>query len=465
MKSPHLPSIIISMYSPLSDATPDQHFNNRGANAMLHQFFFKQWNFSKHMLLCTHDYYTQAVRYKAYIEQKYGHKIEIVCLKQPADVLIVEPETLKNELISVIEPLKNKYKLFYLINPGFGLLKIIIRNIEQVLGLTILMLSYHHQKSSTPELIEISKNSTVNINENEPLFFTESIKKVYDKALKIASNDENIVIIGESGTGKELLAQYIYKHSQRNEKPFETINCSALRPELLESRLFGHKKGSFTDAHEDRKGIFEEANGGTVFLDEVGDIDPYMQQTLLRFLQFKEIQPIGKKSKKIDVRIIAATNRNLMEQMQKQQFRSDLFYRMGIFIELPPFRTFTPNEKLKAIEFIIELKRIELKHDSKITLSDELQHFLLNYPFYGNFRELEMIIKHLYLFSNSNMAQIIDLPPFINTANYTYNENSTLKDMTKNYCKKVYEQNNRNLTLTARQLNISLNTLKKHLNN
>ncbi len=463
MKTSNLPSIIISIFSPLSDLTPEHKFNEKGANTMIHQYFFDEWKFNKHILLCTQDNYTESTRYKAFIEEKYKHKVEVVCLNQSTDTLIVEPEIIKNELISILETYKSKYKLYYLINPGFGLLKVVIKDLEQLLELTLLMLSYDHKKSTTPKLLQLSKSHT-DFKDQEPLFLTDSLKKVYDKALKIASYDENIVILGETGTGKELLAKFIRNHSSRSDKPFETINCSAMRPELLESRLFGHKKGSFTDAHEDRKGIFEEANGGIVFLDEFGDIDPYMQQALLRFLQFKEIQPIGKKSKKVDVRIIAATNRNLKELIDKKLFRYDLFYRMGIFIELPPFRTFSTNEKLSAINFFIDRKQVDFKKDKKLILSDELKNFLLNYPFYGNFRELDMIIKHLYLFSNSNIADIKDLPPFISSSYSTFTETTSLKDMIKNYCKNIYEQNNRNLSITARKLNISLNTLKKYLN-
>lgn len=232
---------------------------------------------------------------------------------------------------------------------------------------------------------------------------------------------------------------------------------------MLESRLFGHQKGAFTGAHEERKGLFEEANGGTVFLDEIGDIDPYMQQLLLRFLQFNEIQPIGKKNKKVDVRIIAATNQNMAELVKLNRFRNDLFYRMGIFIELQPFRSFTKSEKRKAFDYFIKTKKIELSKPEPIQFTEKLTHFLLEYPFPGNFRELDMIVKHLYLFSNSNLADFSELPPYMFSSNKQLEQNKSLKVLIKEHCKNVYLATNRYLSQTAKILDISLNTLKKYL--
>jgi transcriptional regulator with GAF, ATPase, and Fis domain len=153
---------------------------------------------------------------------------------------------------------------------------------------------------------------------------TESLKPIYEQAIKVAQTDVTTLIYDESGTGKEHLVHYIHNNSLRKTAPFVTVNCSAMGDELLESRLFGHKKGSFTEAISDHVGLFERANGGSIFLDEIGDISPYLQQLLLRVLQENEIQPIGNTAKKINVRTIVATNKDLIKYCEKGLFRWDL---------------------------------------------------------------------------------------------------------------------------------------------
>ncbi|MBM3455366.1 MAG: sigma-54 factor interaction domain-containing protein, partial [Bacteroidetes bacterium] len=195
-------------------------------------------------------------------------------------------------------------------------------------------------KKERPELIKINmERSAIGLTalyhqqdiikgSNENFFITPSIENIYENARKVALTDEvSVLILGDSGTGKENLARYIHANSIRSEKPYVTINCSSFGDNLLESRLFGYKKGTFTGADKDSVGLFEEAHEGTILLDEIGDISPYMQQALLRVLQEKEIMPLGGKPKKIDVRVIAATNQNLVKRCEEGFFRWDLYYR------------------------------------------------------------------------------------------------------------------------------------------
>jgi len=241
---------------------------------------------------------------------------------------------------------------------------------------------------------------------------TTGIREAYDKAGKIAQTDRvTVLIYGESGTGKEHLAKYIHDHSARKEHPFITVNCSAFQDSLLESRLFGYKKGSFTGADKDYKGLFEEANHGTIFLDEIGDISPYMQQSLLRVLQEKEIQPIGGKPKKVDVRIMAATNKDLHILCVENKFRWDLYYRLAVAeLTLPPLYERGAADLNDLLDFFIDKKKKELRKPKKLQLSGKLREFILAYPFPGNVRELENLIETLYVYHEGKPLTPDNLP-------------------------------------------------------
>lgn len=219
------------------------------------------------------------------------------------------------------------------------------------------------------------------------------------------------LIRGESGTGKEHLAHYIHQSSNRNTKEFISVNCSALGDSLLESRLFGYVKGVFTDAKEDKKGLFDEANGGTIFLDEIGDISPFMQQSLLRVLQSSEILPVGAtKSRKIDVRIVAATHKDLERMCEVGTFRWDLYYRLSVVeLSLPTLQDRGKNEKQALLDFFLGKIQKEMNKAKRLKLSKEAQQILLDYPFKGNVRELENVITNLYVFCEGEI-QISNLP-------------------------------------------------------
>ena len=234
-----------------------------------------------------------------------------------------------------------------------------------------------------------------------------TMKAVLETAKKIAPFDATVLITGESGTGKEVLAKFIHKNSKRRNKPFIAVNCGAIPGELLEAELFGYKKGAFTGATSDKKGIIEESNGGTLLLDEIGDLPVNLQVKLLRVLQEGEIKPLGSsKSKKVDVRFIAATNKNLEELVKKGEFREDLFFRLNVIrIEIPPLRE-RAEDIIPLSEFFIKKYSLKYNVEPK-TLTDRAKSELLNYKWPGNVRELENIIERVVLMTTGNTVDTI----------------------------------------------------------
>jgi len=244
------------------------------------------------------------------------------------------------------------------------------------------------------------------------------MKEVFRIISKIAASTSSVLIVGESGTGKELVARAIHDGSQRCDKPFMAINCAAIPDTLIESELFGHEKGSFTGANVRELGIFEAANGGTVFLDEIGEMNVAMQAKLLRALQEKEIRRVGGKVNiPLDVRILAATNRDLEQEIKKGTFREDLFYRLNVIrINLPPLRERGSDLKTLADYFINKYSQqsgIEIEGISKPAL-----RLIMNYAWPGNVRQLESVIERSVLMAENNLIQPEDLPSelFANTS-------------------------------------------------
>lgn len=241
---------------------------------------------------------------------------------------------------------------------------------------------------------------------------TESIKEVYQRALKIAQTDKvTTIIFGESGTGKEHLSGYIHEHSTRKNEPFIALNCSAFNDQLLESRLFGYKKGAFTGADKDSKGVFEEAKNGTIFLDEIGDISPYMQQSLLRVIQEQEILPLGaSKVIKTNVRIIAATNKDLHDLCETGTFRWDLFYRLTVTeLQLPSLQERGTEELQQLINHFLRVKKNTFRKNKMLSLSADAKALMLGYSYPGNVRELENVIEQLYVYFDDKVERG-DLP-------------------------------------------------------
>jgi len=259
------------------------------------------------------------------------------------------------------------------------------------------------------QLLRENLNLQRRIKEKEPfehLVGTSSaMERVYQTIQMIAKTDVTVLITGESGTGKDLAAKAIHALSHRCDQPYVTVNCPTLPENILESELFGYKKGAFTDASSDKIGLFEEAQGGTIYLDEIGDIAPTIQTKLLRVLQEKEIKPLGQtKSIRVDVRVIASTNRDLKEKIRKQEFRGDLFYRLNVLtVHMPPLRERKEDIPLLAEHFLrYYCKEFGKPHKS---LSPELMDLLLKKNWEGNVRELENIINRAILLSTGDLIK------------------------------------------------------------
>lgn len=245
---------------------------------------------------------------------------------------------------------------------------------------------------------------------------SNKMQAVFDLIAQVCTSDATVLIRGESGTGKELVAHAIHYNSPRADKPFIKVNCAALPETLVESELFGHERGAFTGALSARKGRFELAQGGTIFLDEVGDFSPATQVKLLRVLQEREFERLGgTQTIKVDVRIIAATNRNLEELMERGQFRQDLYYRLNVFpIHIPPLRERKTDILLLADYFVEKYSAANKKNVRRITT--QAIDMLMSYHWPGNVRELENCIERAVLLTNDDAIHAHHLPPTLQTA-------------------------------------------------
>lgn len=292
---------------------------------------------------------------------------------------------------------------------------------------------------------------------------SKAIKKVIELVKKVAELNITVLITGESGTGKEITANTIYKLSPRNKLPYIKVNCAALPETLLESELFGHLKGSFTGAIQDKKGRFELANNGTIFLDEIGEISKNVQVKLLRVLQEKTIEPLGsEKSKKIDVRIIAATNKNLTEEVKKGNFREDLYYRLNVInIHLPPLRERKEDIPLLADHFI---KKYSNEFNKKILkLTNKAMKKLIEYNWPGNIRELENTLQRAIVFCENEIITDNDIPIEYNLINDYITTNDSLEEVEKKHIEYILKRENWNISKSAKILGIDRKTLYNKL--
>ena len=297
---------------------------------------------------------------------------------------------------------------------------------------------------------------------------SEGMQQAVALARKVSATDVTVLLTGETGTGKEVFAQAIHRNSLRKENAFVAVNCSSFSKELLESEMFGHKAGSFTGALKDKKGLFEEANNGTIFLDEIGEMAFELQAKLLRILETGEYIKIGDtKPTRVNVRIIAATNRNLPEEIAKGRFREDLFYRLSVFqVHLPPLRERAGDICLLAKAFVknfsAQLSRpvTEITPDFLATL--ELQ------PWKGNIRELRNVIERSLIVCEGEQLTIADLPLDIQNAHYEQSDEETpgsfeLSAMERRHIARVLEYTKGNKTEAARLLKIGLTTLYRKI--
>ena len=237
------------------------------------------------------------------------------------------------------------------------------------------------------------------------------VERVHGLIVRVAKTEATCLILGESGTGKELAARSIHAQSGRADKPFIPVNCGAIPAELLESEMFGHEKGSFTGAVGSRSGMFQLAHGGTIFLDEIAEMSPVLQVKLLRVLQDQEIRPVGAdRSHRVDVRVVAATNKDLQMQVEKGLFREDLYYRLEVIpIDLPPLRERRSDVPLLVRHFLD--RHNKKRQDVDTTITEEAMIHLWEYDWPGNVRELENLVERLVILSDDGVIRVDDLPP------------------------------------------------------
>jgi DNA-binding NtrC family response regulator len=296
---------------------------------------------------------------------------------------------------------------------------------------------------------------------------SESIQKVFSVMEKVTPSKSNVLITGESGTGKGLVAQAIHESGPRKDKPFISINCGAIPENLLESELFGHKKGAFTSANEDKKGLITMANGGTLFLDEIGELPTALQVKLLHVIQTRELTPVGDtRVITVDVRIIAATNADLMQRVKEGRFREDLFYRLNVIeIGMPALR-----ERRDDIQVIIKHYLDIFSKEAGKSIRDidyEAMQALLAYDWPGNIRELRNTIERATVLTDGDVVTIHDLPDKFRTLDVEGVSTSSLRQaldtFERDYIKRSLGENKGNKETTANKLGIDLATLYRKL--
>jgi DNA-binding NtrC family response regulator len=297
---------------------------------------------------------------------------------------------------------------------------------------------------------------------------SEEMKRIYALLAKVSKSESTILIQGESGTGKELIARFIHYNSRRSKGPFIKVNCAALAEGVLESELFGHEKGAFTGSIRQRKGRFELAHQGTIFLDEIADLAAGVQVKLLRVIQEGELERVGgEQTIRVDARIIAATNKDLNDMVRKSQFREDLYYRLNVIpIELPPLRK-RKSDIPELVEFF--LKRLARENKRKgIQIDPEAMELLLDYPWPGNIRELENVLERAVVLCDSDRITANELP-FVHEASvaspevpiqiFNGNLDDRLADIEKQLLLKAMQEAHGVKTRAARSLGIKTSTL------
>ncbi|HEY2745471.1 MAG TPA: sigma-54 dependent transcriptional regulator [Polyangia bacterium] len=295
------------------------------------------------------------------------------------------------------------------------------------------------------------------------------MQDVFALIRRLSGSSANVLITGESGTGKELVARALHFNSPRAKKPFVPVNCAAIPDTLLESELFGYKRGAFTDARTDRQGQFVEADGGTIFLDEIGDLPPQLQAKLLRVLQERELRPLGAaRPEKVDVRVLSATNRDLAQRMSEGAFREDLFYRLNVIeVMLPPLRDRAEDVLPLSDHFLTEAAARSGKRI--IAFTQAALKILLAYPWPGNVRELENVVERAVALAEGDQIGPDDLPPQVRERRSSdvlagaLARGLTLAELEREYINRVLQAEGGNKTRAAQRLGLDRKTLYRKL--
>jgi DNA-binding NtrC family response regulator len=322
------------------------------------------------------------------------------------------------------------------------------------------------------ETISRALNKLTNL-DAEIVSASPEMDRVKKLILKVAKSNSTVLIRGESGTGKELIARSIHNNSLRTDEVFQAVNCAAINENLLESELFGHEKGSFTGAVNEKKGLFEVADGGTLFLDEIGELDVSLQAKLLRALQEKQIRRVGATREiNTDVRVVAATNRDLLKMTQEGSFREDLYYRLNVLsIEIPPLR-----ERRSDVQLLMEyfIKKHTRDTNRKISLSPEARRIFEDYSYPGNVRQLESAMERAILLCENDTITVDDLPPEMTqgtraasaAANDLFKlppDGVSFEDVERSLIMQAMDRTDNNITKSAKLLGLTFRTLQYRL--
>lgn len=434
-----------------------------------------------HILIVDDDsWYAELLKYQ--IELNPDHEAEIVkdCkeylkkLDQKPDVVCLDynlPQYSGTELLKKTKSLSPNTDVIIIsgqedVNTAINLLRegavdYIVKNdeVKERLWNTINRIS--ENKELKKEVIQLRKKVSDKFNPEGIIGESEAMKKVFALVKKSLNNNLNVSITGETGTGKEVIANTIHFNSNRANKPFVAVNVAAIPENLLESELFGHEKGSFTGAYARRIGKFEEANGGTIFLDEIADLSLPMQAKILRVLQEREVVRIGGNTPiKLDIRIISATHKNLLDLIAEQEFRQDLYFRLfGIEIEIPPLRERGNDIFLLSNSFI--KKFCDDNGIPTKKLSSEAEKKLKKHPFSGNVRELKAIIELASVLSEGSEIEPDDLKFKFdsNLDRSLLKQQLTLKEYTIKIVQHFLDQNDKNVVETAKLLGVGKSTI------
>jgi two-component system response regulator AtoC len=293
-------------------------------------------------------------------------------------------------------------------------------------------------------------------------------------AVKVARTNSTVLITGESGTGKGVVARLIHQQSSRADGPFIPVNCGAIPENLVESEFFGHTRGAFTGADKVRKGLFLEADGGTIFLDEIGELPLGLQVKLLHVIEQKEVRPVGsEQTRPVDVRIIAATNRDLAEMVAQGKFREDLYFRLSVFhIHVPPLRE--RRQDLAALtQFMLQRTARHMNNGQKITLDPGVEALMVHYEWPGNVREMENVIDRAVIMAEDNHITLADLPKQFAKADHSahigadFASSGSLREQMRSFeaalIIKTIEESGGDRRAAAQKLNIGLSSLYRKL--
>lgn len=468
--------ILVSWLANMNDFIKGTEVNAVGPTMNFHRFHFR--NYEKHYIMLTLDSLDKGGQLIKVLNKEFPrHEVELA----PVDIANIADLHLVKSFEEQFLMRFRDYEIDIYFSPGSSIMQVGWYICHTSLGLRTrlvqLMRPEHSTAKTEPDLLTIDieqtkepysayvkMESALKPKVEDNFVLTNSIAEIYNKATRIAqASHVSVLIQGESGTGKEHLARTIHARSPRKKNRFEAINCAAISDELLESRLFGYKKGAFTGATQDTEGILESLDNGTLFMDEIGDISPAMQVMLLRFLQEGEIQPIQGRVKKVDVRVIAATNKDLVSLCKEGKFRWDLYYRLAMVeLELPSLDARGKAEKQIYLEKFNLARQIIFRRTKPLHFKKEALDAILDYSFPGNLREMENLVDNLYVFCDKEV-KLSNLPKKMNNGTPSADLPETMDVIEARHIKRALAYFNGNLNQTARALDIALNTLKSKI--